>query len=257
MIVALIDNGSLEAGAHRKLRLLAAELSRRTGVEVQAVSWKHSDRAAVAELGGVPGEVLATFVHRHVAAGHRDFRFVPFFISSQGAIGTALRRDLEELSRQAGGLKFDFTRGLAEAGVLPAILADRVRATEVDANLRGAPVIVVDHGGPSAESARLRDAIAAEVSRLLRRPVRPGSMEGAHPPLLADLLAEPEFAGRDVVVAQLFLAPGRHAGPGGDIEEICRSSAARCHRTALAGDHPLAAEALADAIRSSLSNQSN
>jgi hypothetical protein len=254
MIVALIDNGSLEAGAHRQLRTLAAELSRRSGVEVHAVSWKHSDRAPVAELEGVPGQVLVPFVRRQVAAGRRSFLFVPLFISAQGAIGSALRRDLEVLAREeTGGFEFAFTPGLADAGVLPTILADRIREAEAGSGRSEMPVVLVDHGGPSAESARLRDLVATEVSRLLHRPVRPCSMEGAHPPLLGDVLAEPAFAGRDVVVAQLFLAPGRHAGPGGDIEEICLSSSAHCHRTTLVGTHPRVAEILADSIRTTLS----
>ena len=133
-----------------------------------------------------------------------------------------------------------------------ALLADRIRETEATAGRREMPVILVDHGGPSTASALLRDRVATEVSLLLGRPVRPCSMEGAHPPLLRDVLAEPALTGRDVVVAQLFLAPGRHAGPGGDIEEICRSSSAICHRTALVGTHPRVAEVLAAAVRDSL-----
>ena len=82
-------------------------------------------------------------------------------------------------------------------------------------------------------------------------------MEGEHPPLLTDLLSAAGFANRDVIVAQLFLSPGRHAGPGGDIEEICHSSPARCHRTALVGDHPRAAAILSAAIRRALSSTIN
>ncbi|MBI5771991.1 MAG: hypothetical protein HZA93_29730, partial [Verrucomicrobia bacterium] len=50
MIVALIDNGSLEAAAHQNLRAVAAALSGRVGVTVHAVSWKHSDRIPVGSL---------------------------------------------------------------------------------------------------------------------------------------------------------------------------------------------------------------
>jgi hypothetical protein len=42
--------------------------------------------------------------------------------------------------------------------------------------------------------------------------------------LLAAVLRRPEFSGRIVVVAQQFLSPGRHAGPGGDVAEICRAA---------------------------------
>lgn len=256
MIIALIDNGSLEAAAHLRLRALASALSDQTGASVHALSWKHSDRVPAASLDGKPGETLAPFVRRHAAAGERSFLFVPFFISPQGAIGSALRRDLELLQTDTGGFDFNFTTGLSDSGALATIIAERVREVS-PATTPDAPIVLVDHGGPSSASAGLRDRLAAEAAALLSRPVHPCSMEGGHPPLLADLLSAPGFANRDVIVAQLFLSPGRHAGPGGDIEEICRASAARCHRTALVGDHPRAAAILSAAIRRALSSTIN
>lgn len=251
MIIALIDNGSLEAASHLRLRALASALSDQTGAPVHAVSWKHSDRVPAASLGGKPGETLAPFVRRHMAAGERSFLFVPFFVSPQGAIGSALRRDLDLLQTETGGFDFNFTTGLADGGALAPIIAERVREVS-PATVPDAPIVLVDHGGPSSASAGLRDRVATDAAALLRRPVHPCSMEGDHPPRLADLLSAPGFAHREVIVAQLFLSPGRHAGPGGDIEEICHSSSARCHRTALVGDHPRAAAILSSAIRRSL-----
>jgi len=253
MIIALIDNGSLEAAAHLRLRALALALSDQTGVNIHPVSWKHSYRVPAAALGDRPGETLTPFVRRHVDDGAHSFLFVPFFISPQGAIGSALRRDLELLQAESGGFDLNFTPGLAESGALASIIADRVRQTS-PATASDAPIVLVDHGGPSSSSAGLRDRVAADAAALLRRSVHPCSMEGEHPPLLEHLLANPGFADRDVIVAQLFLSPGRHAGPGGDIEEICRSSPARCHRTALVGDHPKVTAILSAAIRRSLSS---
>jgi hypothetical protein len=59
-------------------------------------------------------------------------------------------------------------------------------------------------------------------------------------------------------VTPLFLAPGRHAGPKGDLAEIAaeaedRSAPLRCHFTGLIGTHPLVIDALADALTSTLS----
>ena len=251
MIVALIDNGSLEAAAHLRLRALASALSDQTGTLVQPVSWKHSDRAPAISLGGKPADTLAPFVRRQVAAGERSFLFVPFFISPQGAIGSALRRDLELLQTETGGFDFKFTAGLSDSGALAPIIAERVREVS-PATVPDAPIVLVDHGGPSSASAGLRDRVATEAAALLKRPVNPCSMEGDHPPLLADLLSAPGFANREVIVAQLFLSPGRHAGPGGDIEEICRAAPALCHRTALVGDHPSVTAILSAAIRRSV-----
>lgn len=267
MIVALIDNGSLEPAAHRNLRAVAAAVSKRTGITVHAVSWKHSDRIAPAALDHTPAWTLAPFLRSLVALGQREFVFVPFFISAQGAIGSALRRDIETLQRELGGFDFTFTDELAARGVIPEIVASRIRATISAQRLHTPPaVIVVDHGGPSPTSAELRNTLAQQIQALLGREIATlmaASMEGeAHPhnrPLLAEQLSMPGFDRGPVVIAPLFLSPGRHAGPTGDLAQIARaaedrlaSPALRCHFTELVGTHPLAVDTLSDALRHTL-----
>lgn len=280
MIVALIDNGSLEPAAHVHLRATAAALSEKTGVNVHAVSWKHSDRivpgdavlpqeTSTPERGahafGAAAWTLDPFVRAMSAFGQREFLFVPFFISAQGAIGSALRTDLEKLQRalafghDGAAFEFAFTDGLAAAGAIPSIVSERVRATLGSASSSfdtPPPVIVLDHGGPSAASAALRDEIAGEVRRELGFEIGPlaaASMEGSFGPLLADQLRAEGFAQRKVIVAPMFLSPGRHAGPGGDIARICAASSTRCHITDLVGTHPAVHDALASALHDTLS----
>ena len=61
----------------------------------------------------------------------------------------------------------------------------------------------------------------------------------------------PPYDSGDVVVAMAFLQPGRHAGPGGDVEQILdaargRSAGLRTHVTPLLGGSHLVHEVLAD-----------
>jgi len=231
--IALLDNGSLEPAAHRNLRAVAAAIAQRVGVDVHAVSWKHSDRIPASALDGAGGVTLGPWLRGRLAAGEHDFLFVPFFISAQGAIGSALRRDLELWRREPGGFEFTFTEGLAARGALPGIVAGRIRETIAARGLRRPAVIVVDHGGPSADSAALRNRIADAVRADLGREIgalAAASMEGAeHPhnrPLLAEQLAAAGFDRGDVVIAPLFLSPGRHAGPDGDLARIARAACA-------------------------------
>lgn len=265
MIFALIDNGSLEPAATYNLRGVAESLSAATGVKVHPVSWKHSDRIAPDALRGECAQTLAKFIRMHVAGGEREFVFVPFFISAQGAIGSALRSDLEKLQRElaATPFGFTFTDGLAAGGEIVRIVAERIRETILVNSLLTPPVVVVDHGGPSAASATLRDELARGLSKELGTEIgylAAASMEGEHPPLLADVLVRSEFTARYVVIAPLFLSPGRHAGPAGDIPRICREVATaggnmtRYHFTGLVGTHPWAATALAAALRTTLSH---
>jgi sulfite reductase (NADPH) hemoprotein beta-component len=269
MTVALIDNGSLEPAATLNLRAVAAQISAAVGVPVHPVSWKHSDRISLAALDGdAAAWTLKPWLTSQLAAGERDFIFVPFFISPQGAIGSSLRTDLESLQTPEAPFTFTFTASLASAGVIPQIVAARVRQTIANAALTTPAVIVVDHGGPSPASATLRNEIAAIVRLLLSDAVGPlaaASMEGAdhahNQPLLAEQLRTPGFATGDVVIALLFLSPGRHAGPGGDIARICGAAETaapnlRCDLTDLVGTHPLAAETLAQALRHTLSSMS-
>jgi sirohydrochlorin ferrochelatase len=272
MTIALIDNGSLEAAAHKNLRAVAAALSERTGVNVHPVSWKHSDRIALDQLDGTPAWTLAPFIRALVGMGQREFVFVPFFISAQGAIGSALRSDLEKLRAELGGFNFTFTDGLAARGALTPIVVARLRETLTAVRFAAPPpVVVVDHGGPSAASAMLRNLVAAEVRVELGAEiglVAAASLEGGeHPhsrPLVAEQLAAPGFDAGDVVLAPLFLSPGRHAGPEGDLARIALATAGapedglasrrlRYHFTGLVGTHPLAVVALAAALRDTLS----
>jgi sirohydrochlorin ferrochelatase len=254
MRIALVDNGSLEQAAHAGLRAAALAVGERAGLPVKAVSWKHSDRTNPAAW------TLRPWLLAQVAAGEREFLIVPFFISPQGAVGSSLRRDLESVRAEAGGFEYSFADGLP-AATLAAIVADRV--SEASRRLRRPPVVVVDHGGPSAASAEVRDGVADETRRLLGDafgPVVAASMESPdgpalafNRPLLSEALSAPGCARGDVVIAPLFLLPGRHAGPDGDLERIARAAEAlspglRCHFAGLVGNHPLALECLAASL---------
>jgi sirohydrochlorin ferrochelatase len=269
VIVALIDNGSLEPAAHSNLRAVATAISSQTGVPVHAVSWKHSHRIPASQLGGEPAPTLVAWMEAQLARGERQFLFVPFFISAQGAIGSALRSDLESLRAAGPSFEFSFTDGLAARGIIPEIVAARIRDCIVDQSLRAPAVIVVDHGGPSPLSAALRDQLAIQTRALLGAAVSAlaaASMEGEdHPhnqPLLAAQLEVAPFNRGDVVIAPLFLSPGRHAGTDGDLAQITREAernsagALRCHFTLLIGEHPQSIATLAAALRESLTTTS-
>jgi hypothetical protein len=266
--IALIDNGSIEAAAHLNLRRVAAELSTRTGRPVEAVSWKHSDRISAAALSGHPAQVLRPWLAAKTSGGERQFLFVPFFVSAQGAIGSALRRDLEECSREFGGFTFKFVAGLAERDAIVPIVVARVREAIARHSLHQPALIVVDHGGPSPASATLRNELARRIGSALSAEVSSStaaSMEGddhAHNrPLLAEAL-KAAATRRAIVVAPLFLSPGRHAGPGGDLAVIAQEAFAglegaipSCHFTDLIGTHPDAVVALAASFAETLGKE--
>jgi sirohydrochlorin ferrochelatase len=265
MKVLLVDNGSLESAAHAGLRCAAAAIAAKCEFPVEAVSWKHSGRIPPAALDGAPAHTLAPWIRAQVAAGERDFLIVPFFISPQGAIGSALRADLGRLQCDTGGFEFAFADGLAESGALSEIVADRIRHAAAALGLRSPAVIVVDHGGPSRASADVRNVVADAVRAALgasARTLKAASMESPkgpgfefNRPLLGEALSA--LGAGDALITPLFLLPGRHAGPGGDLARIARAAEARipglrCHFTELVGTHPLTVDALAGAVARAL-----
>ena len=73
-------------------------------------------------------------------------------------------------------------------------------------------------------------------------------------PLLAAVLRRAEFARGHVVVARQLFSPGRHAGPAGDIADICTAAeqerpGLKTQLTGLMGGDPRLIEVLADRCR--------
>ncbi|WP_206018985.1 sirohydrochlorin chelatase [Salinicola acroporae] len=76
-------------------------------------------------------------------------------------------------------------------------------------------------------------------------------------PLLETLLASPALADGDVILSMLFLSPGRDAGEGGDIAEICAQAMSRAPglnvvTTRLVGENDAILELLATRLQQAL-----
>jgi len=114
-------------------------------------------------------------------------------------------------------------------------------------------VALVDHGSPLPEVAAVRDRLAGELGKVLGERVsavaassmerREGEAYAFNEPLLENLLETEGWSAGEVVVSLLFLSPGRHAGPEGDIAGICkrareRHPGLRTRMTGLVGNHP-------------------
>ncbi|HEY5550937.1 MAG TPA: CbiX/SirB N-terminal domain-containing protein [Opitutaceae bacterium] len=262
--VFLVDNGSLEPPATLSLRRLASALSERTGVTVEPVSIRHSNRIPPEQVDGLPAEVVEEALAKRAAEGVQRVTVVPLFFGPSGALTSYL----PEVARRFPQVEVRVCPTLHRKrdARLAQILATNILGVAIQLGTAPAPraVAIVDHGSPARELTAVRDALASEVARMLGEgfKVAPSSMErreGAeydfNEPLLATLLATPPWNSGDVIVAMQFLQPGRHAGPGGDVATICRdaeekSPGLRTHMTALVGESPLLIEILADRLTS-------
>jgi sirohydrochlorin ferrochelatase len=262
--VLLVDNGSLRPAATLRLRKIAHALGRKIGLSVAPVSMLHSDKIPAAKLDGRRAEVLQQAVLDRLRAGARSFVIVPLFIGRSRALTEFIPELVREWRQQAPDLRVRVAAPLALRSEkrLMDILAAQVRAKLKARFLRGecARVALVDHGSPLRAVTQVRNRLARELRLRLGRTVaavapcsmerRPGPAYAFNEPLLETLLATPPWNRGPVIVAMLFLLPGRHAGPGGDVARMCAdarkaSPDLRAVQTGLLADDPRLVDILA------------
>ena len=254
--ILLVDNGSLAPAATLNLREIAGKLAQATGKIITPVSLLHSSAIPEAELGGQPAEIIEPAIEQRLRKGCNNFLIVPLFFGPSNALTDYLPRRLAALKEK----RIPFVVRLAPPLVdlnqttdsrIAQILEGHVRAKLADSGPQTA-VVLVDHGSPVREVAAVRDFLAMQLQQRLGdtvRTVRAASMErrpGAHyafsDPLLDHLLDQPDFNSGPIIIAMLFLSPGRHAGPNGDVMQIV-SAAQKRHpamqplMTDLVGNH--------------------
>lgn len=233
----LVDNGSYRPESTLSLRRLASGLSEEVDYKVHAVSLLHSTKVKPEDLGGEPAEIFEPFLKKKREEGIHSFLVVPMFFGHSAAIYEYLpqrvmdlRAKWPELEVRVAPCMVDLTKpqdtGVAE------ILAELVRKKITDENLEKPAVTLVDHGTPRKFVNDVRNFLGEQLKVLLReetRAVEPSSMErrdgdeyAFNEPLLENILGT-EYFDRDVVLSMLFISPGRHAGPSGDIAEICEN----------------------------------
>lgn len=267
MKTLLVDNGSLEPAATLTLRAVAAELSDRTARRIEPVSLLHSHKVSKDQLDGVPAEIVESYLRRELAAGELEFTIVPLFIGPSRAITGYLPELIEDLRKTYPKIEVKIAPPLYQEGDLrlAKLLADNVRDVRTAKFSANNPVRValVDHGSPAAAVTAVRDSLAQHLATELgdeAEAVAPCSMERRagpeydfNEPLLSTLLKRKGWDSVEVIVAQLFLMPGRHAGPDGDIAKICAQaeSAApqlRIVRTPTLATHPGLIDILVDRL---------
>lgn len=263
----LVDNGSLQPESTLTLRRLAETLGTRLGRRVEPVSLLHSRAVAPVELEGHRAETLEAAIRSRYAVGIQRFFVIPLFFGPSGALADFVPKLIHKLAGELPGLRVAIGEPLAPAAGeadrrVSAILAEYVRRILRQQRLKRPAAFVVDHGSPRPEVAAVRDRIARQVAAELGDEVRgviaasmerrPGAQFGFSDPLLdVALRTSGGLPDGDVIAALMFFSPGRHAGPGGDIERICRTAeqehpGKHVHLAPLVSEHPLLIDILAD-----------
>ena len=271
--ILLVDNGSLRAQATLNLRRLAHALGQVTGQEVEAASLLHSYKIPAEELEGRKAVSLGPLAEQLAAQGTTELVILPFFFGPSLALTRYLPERLAEVQANYPQLSVKVALPLVESQAVVDLRLARLLAENVRERMEGqsqSKVVLVDHGSPIPEVTAVRNYLAGQLSVLLSEEAscvtfasmerRDGEAYRFNEPLLVDLLASRAMAESDVILAMLFLSPGRHAGEGGDIAEICdqamaQSPGLRVTTTRLAGEHDAILEILATRLAQGLAGE--
>ncbi len=269
-VILLVDNGSLEPAAILSLRSVAQRLTAALQQPVEPVSLLHSSSIPAEQLGGTAAEILEPALDRRLRSGLADFLIVPLFFGAGGVLTDYLPRRLAALREKFPQLRVRMAAPLVDLADpddqrVAAIMEDRVRAALADSR---AAVLLVDHGSPMRAVTAVRDHVTAQLRTRLGGAVRsvaaasmerrPGPEYAFADPLLAAALDQPGFDAGPVIVAMLFISPGRHAGKEGDVARICAAARERHPglqpiMTEPIGSHPGLIPILVDRVAAGLS----
>ncbi|AQU83865.1 MULTISPECIES: sirohydrochlorin chelatase [unclassified Halomonas] len=271
--IFLVDNGSLRPQATHNLRRVAAELSQKLGETVQAASLLHSNKIPPEEVGGIPAITLGPAVERSAEQGASEIIVLPFFFGPSKALTGYLPERMAAMQERFPHVKVRLAQPLVDERGDNDLRLAQLLADNVCGKLQPGTtprVALVDHGSPIPEVTAVRNRLAGQLSVLLADEVacvaaasmerREGDEYRFNEPLLEHLLDTPEFQSGSVILAMLFLSPGRHAGEGGDIAEICadaeqRHSSLSTTITALVGEHPGIVDILHTRLRQALDGE--
>lgn len=266
----LADNGSSRPDATRALRRIARALTDRAGEAVYPVSLQHADRIPATALDGTVADTFEPFLARRIAAGDRRFLVLPLFFGPSRAITDWIPERAAACQREAGqAIELALAPPLCPLPPgeprLVGILRDNLREAAERAGLGPRRVVLVDHGSPSPEVTAvrrwlgkcLRAGLSADTrvheAVMERRAGKAYDFNGERLDQVLTRLAR-EDRDEPVFLSLLFVAAGRHAGEGGDIDTIrlaCEAAhpGLRTLPTDLVGQHPALVEILAERLR--------
>jgi sirohydrochlorin ferrochelatase len=271
-VCILVDNGSLKPEAILALRRVTEQLAFRTNVDFRATGLLHSNKVDASRLGGRPARVFVESMQELLDLGQRDFLILPFFLGPSLAIVDWLPKKLTVFRNNYEDLKVKIASPLFGNGdgaePLATAIKDRVGEVVQREGLRRPFVALVDHGTPKIAVNEVRERVGKIAESLLDGKVagltscsmerRPEPVYDFNDPLLVELLQDRKVVpAGDIVVALLFLSPGRHAGTGGDVEMLCEEarrdrSDLRTFLTEPLGEHPAIVDLLEQRLRECL-----
>ena len=243
--ILLVDNGSLEAATTLGLRKLSKEVSQLIGHEVHPVSVLHSQKVSPELLDNKPAQIFANAVQQAVTDGIHRLVILPLFIGPSLAITEFIPAQFQLLAKNNMQLVVAHTL-YGSDGELRDILIANLKSSSWQKDK--STVLLCDHGTPIIEVNQVRNLLGEEIRKQLGLEAhqliacsmerREGDQYAFNEPLLESALSK---VSAHAIILMQFLLPGRHAGTGGDVAEICEKHAPKgvtWELSPLVGTHP-------------------
>lgn len=237
--LVLMDNGSLRPESTLQLRRVAARVSELLDSMVYPVSLLHSSKVDTEKLGGEKAWTLVPFMRAQRERGVHHFTVLPQFFGPSSALVDYLPKRVGELRAEGWEeLEVEVLPCLVDGGdpAVAEMMADLVREKARTLGWDEFSVAMCDHGTPAPAVNEVRELVAQQMRENLAGTVsslascsmerREGAEYDFNEPLLENLLGNPGFQER-VLISMLFAGPGRHAGAGGDVAQICAAAEAQ------------------------------
>ena len=267
--ILLFDNGSLRPESTLSLRRLAKNLSNQLNMIVEPISLLHSHKIDKNKLDGVPATIIRQRLRQAIENKEYCIILLPLFVGPSLAITSYLKELMKEASSLCPEMDIRLADPLFGKKIqdpdtdLVKILKDNINDKISDNDHLGPfKVALVDHGSPIKELALLRNSLAQKLDKHFSHKGieiiacsmerRDGDFYSFNDPLLETInLRKSEILNENnkkcdftLIVALIFLLPGRHAGKDGDIELILQNMFVNGRirnyiKTSLIGDHPL------------------
>jgi hypothetical protein len=217
----------------------------------------HANKVPAHELGGQAADTFEPFIRDRAAAGARDVLILPLFFGPSRALTefvpakiAAAAADIAPLDVRVADVLCPLPEG---EPLLTGILHGNLLRCAADTGTPVERAVLVDHGSPIPEVTAVRRWLAAALGERLGAGTaleeavmerRAGAAYDFNGELLEDVLRRlAQAEAGPVFLSMLFMFAGRHAGRGGDVEEIYRAVEAeypgfRVHQGALVSEHP-------------------
>lgn len=235
-MILLVDNGSSKANATLQLRQLATNLSKQSKYNIHPVSLQHANKIPPELINNQPANVFIDFMSEKLKQGERNFILLPLFFGNSKALTTFVPEQCEILKETYGDFSLEISEviyPLPEGELLlTEIILDHINSTAAQYSLPLKNIALVDHGSPTPRVTAVREHLVKSIQQKLPADIkleqavmerREGKEYDFNGDLLKDwLINKAESGERHAIIALLFFLAGRHAGEGGDIEDICQ-----------------------------------